>query len=135
MDNERRTRNLYLPASANGRRLKPEAGDDLRVAELIAAFWEHARDYYYRPGGHEGELAAFKLALTHLKRLHGHTPAAEFGPLCWAPGCTRPTSVHPPALPPADHDQVVDGFRLRRPPVGRAAWAIVFRLPRRRADR
>ncbi|HUQ72040.1 MAG TPA: hypothetical protein VM165_21090 [Planctomycetaceae bacterium] len=56
-----------------GRRL-PTQTNDLRVVELIAAFWRHAQ-VYYGVSGDGGELGSFKLAL-HLKRLYGHTPAA-----------------------------------------------------------
>lgn len=62
---------------ANGRRLAP--ADDLRVSELILAFWKHAQTYYTSTG-HGGELGSFKLALGHVRRLYGHTPAVEFGP-------------------------------------------------------
>ena len=53
---------------------------DVRVVEVAAAFWRHAQTYYHRPGGHPGELAAIKAVLSHLKKLYGETPAAEFGP-------------------------------------------------------
>lgn len=65
---------------ANGRRLKAGAAD-LAVVELIAAYWKHAKDYYRGSDPHSGVLASLRLALGHVKRLYGRTPAAEFGPL------------------------------------------------------
>jgi integrase len=58
------------------------AASDLTVAELIAAFWKHAKSYYRLPDGSQStELSAFKSALKHLRRLYGRTAAPEFGPL------------------------------------------------------
>jgi integrase len=52
------------------------------VTELIAAFWDHAEAYYV---DHEGkpttEILCFRDALKPLRRLYGHTAAAQFGPL------------------------------------------------------
>lgn len=68
---------------ARGRRSAAGGGgdSDVRVVELIAAFWRHAQTHYARPDGHKGELACFKAALSHLKRLYGPTRVSEFGPL------------------------------------------------------
>ncbi|HEX8916620.1 MAG TPA: site-specific integrase [Humisphaera sp.] len=64
---------------AAGRPPAPDAGADLRVVELAAAFWRHAQGYY--SADHGGEVAAFKVALKLLKKLYADTRITEFGPL------------------------------------------------------
>ena len=56
-------------------------GSDLAVVELVAGSSKHAQVYYRHPSGHSGQPGSFRLALGHLKRLCGRTPACEFGPL------------------------------------------------------
>ena len=75
----------------NGRRL-PSADDrpQLIITELIAAYWEWAQTYYVKNGEPTGEQASIRIALQHLRKLYGHTPADEFGP--------RPLGPHPSAL-------------------------------------
>jgi hypothetical protein len=52
------------------------------VAEVIVAFWDHARDYYRNPDGTpSGELANLRAALRPLRKLYALTPARDFGPL------------------------------------------------------
>jgi len=67
---------------AGGRRLDAAGVNDRTVAELIAAFWDHAQIYYLDPdGAPTNELRNFRDALRPLRRLYGHTSAAKFGPL------------------------------------------------------
>jgi integrase len=64
---------------ARGRRRAVEDEKaDLRIVELVAAFWKHAQGYY--SADHPGELGSFKVLLKLLKRLYGDTLIAEFGP-------------------------------------------------------
>ncbi|MGE3803819.1 MAG: tyrosine-type recombinase/integrase [Gemmataceae bacterium] len=57
-------------------------GSDLTVNELCQRFWPHAQERYR---GHDGKptyaLDDWKLALRPLRRLYGHMPAQDFGPL------------------------------------------------------
>jgi integrase len=68
---------------ACGRRLPGSARTaDLSVNELLVAFLRHAETYYRRPDGTPTrEVGLFKDAMRPLKRLYGHTPASDFGPL------------------------------------------------------
>jgi integrase len=68
---------------ANARRASAAAaGPDLTVAELMAAFRDHAVEHYRRPDGTPtSELGNFRLAFRPLKELYAHTPAAAFGPI------------------------------------------------------
>jgi integrase len=59
----------------------PAAGSDLRIAELILAYWEHARSYYTKNGKPTSEVDLIKLAVRPLHRLYGDTVARDFGPL------------------------------------------------------
>jgi integrase len=62
---------------ARGRR--PATADDhRRVADVIIAYWDHARVYY---AASRGERDCVKSALGVLRRCYGGTPAREFGPL------------------------------------------------------
>jgi integrase len=76
-------RRLLTEWETNGRRLPQQtAVKDISVAELMMAFWTHAEQHYRHPDGRPtSELRDFKLSLRPLKRLYGHTAAAEFGPL------------------------------------------------------
>ena len=66
-----------------GRRPQGSDGvDEVTVVEIIAGFWEHAKTYYRQPDGTpSSELKNLRDALRPLRRLYGHTPAAQFGPL------------------------------------------------------
>jgi integrase len=69
---------------AAGRRLvdAAPAGSVVTVAELCAAFLDHAERHYRRPDGtHTSELGIFKLAIGPLMRLYAHSLASDFGPL------------------------------------------------------
>jgi integrase len=61
---------------ANGRRLPSGGNDDVRVAEIIAAYWTYCQGYYS-----QSEATVIKLALRPLNRLYGPTRATAFGPL------------------------------------------------------
>jgi hypothetical protein len=57
-------------------------GTELTVNEMILAFWEHAQRHYRHPDGRAtGEQDNLRHALRPLRRLYGHTPACNFGPL------------------------------------------------------
>jgi integrase len=66
---------------ANGRhRVVP--GSAVTIAQILADFLDHANDYYRLPDGSpSSEISAFKYAMKPLRRLYGHAPAEEFGPL------------------------------------------------------
>jgi len=65
---------------ASGRRAVDAAG--ISVAEIIAAFWDYAQAYYrHADGTPTTEIECYHDALGPLRRLYGHTPAAQFGPL------------------------------------------------------
>ncbi|MCC6795244.1 MAG: site-specific integrase [Candidatus Hydrogenedentes bacterium] len=65
---------------ARGR--QPVAKQDAIIAEVVAAYWQHAVEYYVRPDGTpSGGLDRVRNALKVLRDLYGGTPAAEFGPL------------------------------------------------------
>lgn len=63
---------------AGGRQVKPAAGVELTVSELLARYWAHVDVYYPQPSG---EPERIKQALKPVRKLYGATPAAEFGPL------------------------------------------------------
>jgi integrase len=64
-----------------GRRLPDQAAGDVTVAELLAAFWDHAAEHYRRPDGtHTSEMGNFKLAFRPLVAMYAHTSAAAFSP-------------------------------------------------------
>jgi integrase len=67
---------------SNGRRLPRAAGAALPVAELILRYWRWAEGYYQDDEGNPGqELDNLRVALRPLRKLYGHTPAKDFGPL------------------------------------------------------
>lgn len=67
---------------AAGRRCAPTGITETVVNEIIAAFWEYAQSYYrHADGSSTNELRNFRDALRFLRRLYGHTPVMEFGPL------------------------------------------------------
>lgn len=63
----------------------PHAGPapaDLTINELLVRFWAHVTAYYRHPDGSPtSEVDNYRLSLRPLKRLYGHTPAKDFGPL------------------------------------------------------
>jgi integrase len=66
---------------ANGRRLPPtEPKEALRVADVVAAYLEHAKRYYCRSDGKPShEVAHLRDAVRPLLKLYGSLPAADFG--------------------------------------------------------
>jgi integrase len=65
-------------------RLRPANAEPVgpTVGEMILAVWEHAQKHYRGPDGTPtGELDNLRDALRPLRRLYGHTPAGDFGPL------------------------------------------------------
>jgi hypothetical protein len=64
---------------ANGRRLAP--GADATVSELMVGYIRHVDAYYVKGGEPTSEAGLIRLSLRVLKRLYGHTPARDFGPL------------------------------------------------------
>src|ERR1019366_1179540 len=67
---------------AGGRQAPTAATSSKTVTEIMAAFWEHAGNYYRYPDGTPTkEISSFRDALRPLRRLYGHTPAEDFGPL------------------------------------------------------
>jgi integrase len=68
---------------ANGRRLnaQPEERRALTVAEVILAYWKHAKAYYRKDGKPTTELGHVRVCLRLVRRLYSRTPAEEFGPI------------------------------------------------------
>ncbi len=57
------------------------AGPRVTVDEIVLAFWRYAEGHYCHPDGKPtDELREIKQSVLHLRRLYGHTPAADFGP-------------------------------------------------------
>ncbi len=68
----------------NGRRLPgrtSESGPDRTVNEMALAYLEHVDSYYVKNGKPTSEPKNIRLAIRPLRRLYGHTPARDFGPL------------------------------------------------------
>lgn len=73
---------LIAEWEANGRARPVPRGCDAAIAQVIAAFWRHAKSYYRRPDGTPtSELTTFKAALRPLHRLYGSSVICDFGPL------------------------------------------------------
>jgi integrase len=67
---------------ASGRKFTTAETTDTVVNEIIASFWDHAQLYYHHTDGTPtNELRNFRDALRCLRRLYGHRPVMEFGPL------------------------------------------------------
>jgi hypothetical protein len=66
-----------------GARQAPETRDEgLTIVELLARYLDYADGYYRHPDGTlTREILCLKDAFRPLRRLYGHTLAAEFGPL------------------------------------------------------
>ena len=65
---------------ANGRKL-PVAPEEITVAEVVAAYWTHCKEYYRTTdGGRTSSLAGIKQALRPVRQLYGTQKACEFGP-------------------------------------------------------
>jgi integrase len=74
---------LIAEWEAHGRRpAARETAAGLSVNEVILAYWKHAEGYYRHPDGTPtSEADNIRLALRPLKRLYGHTSAADFDSL------------------------------------------------------
>jgi integrase len=60
-------------------RQRDAAPTGLSLSEVILAYWQHAQTYYrHADGTPTSEADNIRLALRPLRRLYGHTPAAEF---------------------------------------------------------
>jgi len=72
---------------ANGRRMPSASGNrhagpgDYMVMELALDYLRYAQQYYVKDGEQTSEVSCMKCALGYVKRLYGHTPASQFGPL------------------------------------------------------
>lgn len=69
---------------AQGRRnpVPTDAQPQVTVNQLILDYWEHAQTYYRRPDGTPtSEVENYRQVLRLMRRLYGHTPVQEFGPL------------------------------------------------------
>jgi len=65
---------------ARGRQLATH--QNVIIADVVAAYWQHAVTYYVRPDGTpSGGLDRVRNALKVLRDMYGPMPAAEFGPL------------------------------------------------------
>jgi integrase len=64
----------YLP-------VREAAKPALTLNDLVLAYWRFAEGYYVKEGAPTSEQAAIQQALRPLRRLYGHTPAKDFGPL------------------------------------------------------
>ena len=61
---------------------RASAAADLSLNEVLLAYWQHTETYYRHPDGTPtSEADNIRLALRPLKRLYGHTPAADFDSL------------------------------------------------------
>jgi integrase len=56
------------------------SASSLTVNELILTYWRFAKSYYVKNGEPTREIGGIHEALLPLRRLYGHTVAAEFGP-------------------------------------------------------
>jgi integrase len=67
---------------AGGRRMGPrDTVGDLTSTELMARYWEFAKQHYRKDGQPTQEVSNIRYALRPLRRLYAATPAREFGPL------------------------------------------------------
>ncbi len=65
-----------------GRRVPTSDPAGVTVVEVIAAFWQHAKNEYRHPDGTPtSQRLIVKLAMGTLRSLYGRTPAADFGPM------------------------------------------------------
>jgi integrase len=73
---------LASPAPAPPAQAAQDRQPGLSVSELIVAYWDrHVATYYIKHGRPTSERDNIRQALRFLRRLYGHTPALDFGPL------------------------------------------------------
>ncbi len=66
----------------SGRRLpRRDEESGFTVNELLVAYWGHCERHYQKNGKPTSEQSCIKVALGPVRRLYGHTQAADFGPL------------------------------------------------------
>ena len=58
-----------------------EAGQDLLVLEMLAAYLDYAKVYYVKNGRPTGQIPNIKRAIRLANTLYGHTHALDFGPM------------------------------------------------------
>lgn len=68
------------PAVVSANVAATSPGNDLRVCELLAAYYEYANQYYVKDGKPTGETGNIKDATRPLQTLYGMTAVSEFGP-------------------------------------------------------
>lgn len=66
---------------AGGRQLASLNAGDLTTTELIAHYWEFAKQHYRKDGQPTQEVSNIRYALRPVRQLYAATPAREFGPL------------------------------------------------------
>jgi integrase len=66
---------------ANDRHPPTGHQSDLKLTELVARYWKHAKGYYRKDGRLTNEISALKCALRPLRELYGEQPVRTFGPL------------------------------------------------------
>ena len=71
---------LEIASSPTGSLASP---DNLTLAELFAAYLDHASQHYRKPDGTPtSELSVIKIAMRAFRELYAEKPVHEFGPLC-----------------------------------------------------
>ena len=61
--------------------MMPSVPADLTVAELFRSYSRHCEQYYVKNGEVTNQVTMIHLALQVARRLHGHNPSRDFGPL------------------------------------------------------
>lgn len=70
-----------LSVTTSPARLTSTRSPDITVNEVLLAFYRHAEEHYRRVDGTTTqELVEYRQTFKPVRELHGHTPAAEFGP-------------------------------------------------------
>ena len=111
-------------------------GSHFMVNQLIVTFWDYASEYYrHADGTPTNEIRNYREALKHLRRLYGHTEAADFGgpgaqggPPEHDRGWTVPDQHQPPHRPSQACFQMGGGEALKNPGfiVDLAKWICVL---------
>lgn len=70
-----------LATSPAARSSPARASSGPTVDQVLLAFWKYAEPHYRRPDGKPStELEELRRSVIPLRKLYGHTPAADFGP-------------------------------------------------------
>lgn len=73
---------LIAEWESRGRQSPQPASAEISIAQLIAAYWRHAKRHYRLADGSEStELSVLRLTLRALHELYAELPALEFSPL------------------------------------------------------